>query len=105
MSVPVRRPAPSASGQARPHFVKVTASTAAEVPAAKPAERSISPRRRTNTSPMASTMIAVPWLRRLAKLRAVKNVPLSSTLKSATRTMRPRTAGSDPTSPPLTLLK
>ena len=46
----------------------------AAVPAVKPAERSISPSSRTNTSPIAMTMTGALWLIRLAKLNELVNV-------------------------------
>ena len=42
------------------------------MPAAKPADRSISPSSRTKTRPIARTMTPAPWLSRLAKLKAVE---------------------------------
>ena len=72
------------------------------MPAAKPADRSISPSSRTKTSPIASTMIAAPWLIRFAKLPFDRNVSPSMKPKIATRTTTPMIAGSEPMSPPLT---
>lgn len=105
MKVPVSRPMMRAMGQNRPHDDRATARTAAEVPAVKPADRSISPSRSTKTRPIARTMIAVPWLSKLAKLTAEKKTSGRRTLKSTTSTMRPSTAGREPTSPPLTRTK
>ncbi len=56
MTTPVARAARTPSSHGQPCWVIVTASTAAQVPAAKPTERSISPSSRTNTRPMAMTM-------------------------------------------------
>ncbi len=88
-----------------PHDDMATASTAAAVPAVKPADRSISPSSRTNTSPIARTMIAADWFSRLAKLKIEKKVSGFISVKKPNRTIRPRTAGSEPTSPPLTRVK
>ena len=73
ITTPVASAARTASGHAQPFSVSVTPRIAAPMPAVKPAERSISPSSRTNTSPMASTMIAAPWLIRFAKLFSVRN--------------------------------
>ena len=102
ISTPVASAARMASGHAQPCSVSVTARIAAPMPAAKPAERSISPSSRTKVSPIASTTIAAPWLIRLAKLLVERNVSPSITPKMMTRTTMPRIAGSDPTSPPAT---
>ena len=105
ITVPVSRPRTSATGHAMPHDAMATASTAAAVPAVKPADRSISPSSRTNTSPIARTMIAADWFSRLAKLKIEKKVSGFIRVKKPNRTIRPRTAGSEPTSPPLTRVK
>ena len=103
---PIRMPVISAarsdSGQAQPRSVSVVARIAAPMPAAKPADRSISPSSSTKTSPIASTVIAAPWLIRLAKLPFDRNVSPSRIPKITTSTTTPMIAGSDPMSPPLT---
>jgi len=76
--------------------------TAAPVPPVKPADRSISPRSRTKTSPIAMTMTAALWLMRFARLNALVNSLGRSAENTAARTTSPRTAGSEPTSPPRT---
>ena len=102
MATPVASAASTDSGHAQPLSVRVTARIAAPMPAVKPADRSISPSSRTKTSPIASTMIAAPWLMRLAKLPFDRKASPSMIPKIATRTTMPMTAGSDPMSPPLT---
>ena len=99
---PVASAASSESGHAQPRSVSVVARIAAPMPAAKPAERSISPSSRTKTSPMARTMIAAPWLMRLAKFCLDRKTSPSMTPKITTRTTMPRMAGSEPRSPPRT---
>ncbi len=48
-------------------------------------------------------MTAAAWWIRLAKLNALTNVSGRSTVNTMTSTIRPSTAGSEPTSPPRTL--
>ena len=72
--------------------------SAAETPAVTPAERSISAKTSTKTSPIANTIKVAAWLNRLAKFKAVKNTGLI-TEKSTASTIRPSIAGSDPISP------
>ncbi len=97
------RATPKIHGQ--PWFVMLTAMIAPDVPAVKPADRSISPSSRTNTRPIDKTMTAAPWLIRLAKLSAVGNVSGRRTENTIHKTISPSTAGRDPTSPPRTLAK
>ena len=105
MARPMATPAPSDEqdrrGHAQPCLVRVTARIDAPMPAVKPAERSISPSSRTKTSPMARTMIAAPWLMRLAKFAFDRNASGSMIPKITTSTTTPMTAGSAPRSPPL----
>ena len=102
ITTPVSSAASSDSGHGHPCSVTVTAVIAAPIPAVKPADRSISPSSSTKTRPIASTVIAAPWLIRLAKFCSVRNVSPSSAPKMMTRTTTPMIAGSDPMSPPLT---
>ena len=105
MAVPMSRPTARATSTARghdqPQSVSRVASTAAQTPLVNPADRSISPSSRTNTSPMAITVMGAPWVSRLAKLPAEKNTGRSSE-KTITSTIRPNTAGREPMSPPRT---
>ena len=101
IATPVSNEAATASGHAQLCSVSVTPRMAAPVPAVKPAERSISPNSRTNTSPIARTMIAAPWLSRLAKFCSVRNESGSMTPNTITSTTTPSSAGSAPRSPPL----
>ena len=101
IATPVASAASTDKGHAQPCSVSVTPRIAAPVPAVKPADRSISPSNRTNTSPIASTMIAAPWLIRFAKFCSVKNVSGSIRPNTITSTTTPRIAGNAPRSPPL----
>ena len=103
MATPASSAASTDSGHAQPCSVSVTPRIAAPVPAVKPADRSISPSSRTKTRPIASTMIAAPWLSRLAKFCSVRNESGSMTPNTITSTTQPRIAGSAPRSPPLIL--
>ena len=105
ITAPVSRQATSEGSQCTSFRVITMPITAAAVPPVNPADRSISPSSNTNTRPIASTVIAADWLIRLAKLKAFVNVPGRSAENTDTRTSRPRTAGSAPTSPPRTLVK
>jgi hypothetical protein len=101
IATPAARAARIASGHAHPCSVSVTPRIAAPVPAVKPADRSISPSSRTKTRPIASTMIAAPWLRRLAKFCSVRNESGCRTPNTIARMTAPMTAGNAPRSPPL----
>jgi hypothetical protein len=61
-------------------------------------ERSISPIRSTNTTPMAIVAIADIWSRRFVKFRSVRNVS-SRMPKTTAMTTSPTMMGSDPSSP------
>ena len=91
ITTPVASAASTDSGHAQPCSVSVTPRIAAPVPAVKPAERSISPSNRTNTSPIAITMIAAPWLIRFAKFCSVRNTSGSITPNTITSTTTPKT--------------
>jgi hypothetical protein len=54
ITAPVNKHPSRAMGQAKPFWVMSTPRTAAEVPAAKPADRSISPNSRTKIRPIAT---------------------------------------------------
>ncbi len=101
--VPITAPVTSAATMDRYHgqlcSVSRTARTAAHTPLAYPADRSISPSSRTNTSPIAMAITAAPWASRLAKLTADRNAgrAIANPVHS---TIRPSTAGSAPMSPP-----
>ncbi len=101
MITPVRMAAATQTYQGRPALARVTASTAAQTPLAKPADRSISPSSSTNTRPMAMSVTAAPCVNRLAKLIAVTKEGRAAA-KTAQSTTRPSTAGSAPMSPPRT---
>ncbi len=99
MTAPVSTQSRTATHQGTPKVLSTTPRTAAEVPAANPALRSISPSRSTNTSPMAMKMTAADWLSRLAKLSGVLKMPGLRAENSRTRTMTPRTELREPMSP------
>ena len=101
MSRPTSRAAATPSGHDQPQSVSTVASTAAQTPLVNPADRSISPSSRTNTSPMAITVMGAPWVSRLAKLPAEKNTGRRIE-KTITSTTSPNTAGREPMSPPRT---
>ena len=64
-------------------------------------DRSISPMRSTNTTPIAIVAIAAICRRRFVKLRSVRNVS-SRIPKITTMTPSPTMIGSEPSSPYLT---
>ena len=101
-TAPVSRQTMTASGQDQPCRVAATPMIAAATPAVQPADRSISPSSRTKTRPIAMTITAAAWLIRLAMLNALVNVCGRRIEKTMNSTTRPRTAGSEPTSPPRT---
>ena len=79
----------------------VTPRIAAHVPAVKPADRSISPSSRTKTRPIARTMIAGALVDQVGEVeRGRERSRLAGRRTRSTSTTRPRTAGSEPTSPP-----
>jgi hypothetical protein len=98
MRTPVARDAPIASGHARPQSVRITAMIEAHTPEANPAERSISPMTRTNTSPIAMHATAAPCPNRFARFPTDRNTGFASP-KNTHSAMMPATAGSAPTSP------
>ena len=78
--------------------------TAPDTPAAYPADKSISPRSRTKTNPIAITMTAAACVKRLAKFPGVKNT-LDMEPKIAHSATRPKIEGSAPISPDLSRAK
>jgi hypothetical protein len=99
ITAPVARQARIDGMVGHPWLVETTPRTAAAVPPVKPADRSISPSRRTNTRPIAMTVTPAVWLIRFAKFAGF--VKLSAVIEKAiTRNSRPRIAGRAPTSPP-----
>ena len=101
MTTPVSSAAGIAVYQLQPWLVSRIAMTAPHTPLAKPADRSISPSSRTKIRPIAIKVTCAPWVNRLAKLTALKNVS-RATPKIRQSTIRPRMAGRLPMSPPRT---
>ena len=77
-----------------------SAMTTALRPATNPIDRSISPSRRANTSPIASRLKTAACTRRLTRLPAVRKWLLSDWNRTETSS-RPATTGRTPVSPPL----
>ena len=102
MNVPVRMPTRKATASARSHGTPFTLTStmnnAIVMPLVTPADRSISPSRRTNTSAMPSITSVAAWVRRFAKLRSVRKNGLRK-LNRIVSTMNPPTAGRAPISP------
>ena len=69
-------------------------------PATNPTDRSISPSRRTNTSPIASRLKTAAWTSRLTRLPAVRNFESRDSKKIETRSS-PAMTGRTPLSPAL----
>jgi hypothetical protein len=102
MTTPVTMAAATETYHGAPASASSLAITAAQTPLTTPADRSISPRSRMNTSPIARMMIGAAWSARLAMFRGVRNVSGRSAKNSRPRATMPRMAGSAPRSPPRT---
>ncbi len=98
MTAPVSTAAATAAYHGQPWSVSRMARTAAQTPLAYPADRSISPRSRTKTSPMAMAMLPALCVSRLAKFRSDRKTGRRRAKKTH-RTTRPATAGREPSSP------
>ena len=70
----------------------------APIPATNTMDRSISPSKRTKTSPMANAMKTTAWLNRLTMLPADRYSEVRIS-KTTTMTTSPTTTGSTPLSP------
>ena len=104
MAVVALSPARMASHQGRLYGGATRAAIRpAPMPATKTMERSISPSRRTKTSPMANMMNTTAWLNRLTMLPADRNREVCSS-KTTMMATRPMTTGRTPLSPERTLL-
>ena len=105
--VPMARPAPNtiantiAVGSSFPSGVSRIAVSTPPTPDTKPIERSISPSRSTNVTPMAITAYGAVWRSRLTKLPAVRKRSFWL-WKTIAMMIRPTKIGSDPSSPALT---
>jgi hypothetical protein len=84
-----------------PPLTRCSASTAAVTPDAVPADRSISPSSRTKTRPIAMIVTPAPWASRFAMLPRVRKLS-EATENSTSSTIRPNSAGNEPSSPPRT---
>ena len=106
-SRPIPRPASSASAIAGavaislPSGASSSATSTPPTPETKPIERSISPSRSANVTPMAITAYGAVWTIRLTKLPAVRKRSFC-VWKTMQMTIRPTMIGSEPSSPALT---
>ena len=78
-----------------------SAMTTPPIPPTKPIDRSISPRSRAKTSPIASRLNTAAWTSRLTRLPASRKWEFSDWNRIETRS-RPPTTGRTPLSPALT---
>jgi hypothetical protein len=103
IAVVQRRPAPTAAHHGQPGLSGRSRSVVTTPPTALTyaTDRSISPMRRTKTTPIAMIAMYDICSRRFVKFRSLRNV-LSRIPKMTTMTPRPTMIGSDPSSPNLT---
>ena len=100
-SAPTAMLATNATYQGCPWLVIKITNTAPVTPAVYPADRSISPKRRTKIKPIAITITAAAWVIRFAKFPGVRKT-LDILPNTRHRAIKPKTAGKEPISPAFT---